>query len=558
MTTHLPPPHDWLLTAPWWHWPRQEVRPEQSRPALQKYATPGLVDEFLTDPQRRLVFDETADRGPGPSPAARFVPTVGTPLRKLYLATHHRHYLVAVELHCDRPGLPSPRRDDVCEAGFVVRRRRASVPAAASTEARTMLRDLALARSRLATVEKRLAQAVRARRGGLSRAHVLTEQQAAAQQKVTALQSTLHEWAEAVGVDRDLQGWRPLSVDARGDIVPLPERPCPGLRPLPGLGRWEEVGELPSELTEAVFPLHPLVPDPADTGHDATGRTLYFGVVPTGTLDLELLSTADGPALPSAEPRADRAPRFDDASVYEIRCFVRRHDPACPRRHGERDCHGRLTWSEPSEPFRLAGQLDPRGTAHRPVTVRLPNEQELRAAAGLGAAGGIRIGTPPDVRFDRAPGQGYQICSFSIPLITIVASFVLRLFLPIVVFVLQLWFLLALRICLPPSLSVDAALQAELAAKPPDFEADAAFDASIKGRVDPVFAAFATEVAAAAEGAGLDPPDTNSFTGGLKGQPPPDRFRTARSVIGGVHSLAAPKDDLRYEARVERAEVFAV
>ncbi|MBQ0826642.1 hypothetical protein [Streptomyces tagetis] len=555
MTAHVPTPHDWLLTAPWWHWPRQGVPPAHTRPALQKYATPALVDEFLADPQRRLVFDDVADQGPAPSGGVRFVAAAAAQVRKLYLATHHRHYLVAVELHCDRPGLPSPRRDEVCEAGFVVRRRRASVPPGAAAEARRMLRDLALARARLGAVDKRLAQALRAGGTKLSRCGGLLEQHATAERKVDTHRSALHTWAEAAGVERALDGWRPLCVDAAGGVVPLPERPCAALRPLPGLGRWERVSELPHEVTEATFPLYPLVPDPADEAHDGARRTLYFGVVPTGTLDLALLPVAG--AAPSGEPPADRVPRFDDVSVYEIRCYVRRHDPACPRRPGQRDCHGPLTWSEPSEPFRLAGPLDPRGTANRPVTIRMPDKAELRAAVGLGAGiGGVRVGSPPDMQFDPVPGGGYQICSFSIPLITIIATFVLRLFLPVVVLLFGLWFLLALKICIPPSLSVDADLQAELAAKPVDFEADADFEARFGAKADAALDAFAKAVGASATNAGIKPPKMGDFGSGLKGQPTTERFRIARSVVGGAHALSAPDDDLRYEPRVEREEVF--
>ncbi|GAA0496092.1 hypothetical protein GCM10009544_64860 [Streptomyces stramineus] len=356
-------------------------------------------------------------------------------------------------------------------------------------------------------------------------------------------------------MDRALEGWRPLAVDPDGRLVPAPERPGGGLRRLPGLGRWEPVAELPEELTEATFPLYPLVPDRSDVHHDAAGRTLYFGVVATGSSDLEILPPATGPHR-ADEPRQERAPRFDDASVYEIRCYVRRHDPACPRRPGEHDCHGPLTWSEPCEPFRLAGPLDPRGTAHRPVTVRMPSRSELQEAAKLGTgAGGVRVGSPPELQFDKAAGGGYQICSFSIPLITLVATFVLRLFLPIVVLLLGLWFLLALKICIPPSLSVGGDLEAELAAKPPDFEADAAFDAKIKEDADSAFALFAEAFGKSASAAGLSQ-DKTKFTDGLQGQPAGDRFRTAWSLFGGARGLSAPDDDLRYEPRVERKEVL--
>ena len=57
------------------------------------------------------------------------------------------------------------------------------------------------------------------------------------------------------------------------------------------------------------------------------------------------------------------------------------------------------------------------------------------------------------------PG-GAAICHISIPLITIVAMFVLNIFLPIVVLLFQLWFLLAFRFCIPPSISVNADIDA--------------------------------------------------------------------------------------------------
>jgi hypothetical protein len=56
---------------------------------------------------------------------------------------------------------------------------------------------------------------------------------------------------------------------------------------------------------------------------------------------------------------------------------------------------------------------------------------------------------------------GPAICGFAIPLITIVATFVLRLFLPIVVFLFGLWWMLRLRFCIPPVLTLDDAGWAE-------------------------------------------------------------------------------------------------
>jgi len=80
-----------------------------------------------------------------------------------------------------------------------------------------------------------------------------------------------------------------------------------------------------------------------------------------------------------------------------------------------------------------------------------------------------------------APGSpGAAICSFSIPLITIVASFVFKLFLPIVVLVFQLWWMLALKFCIPPSFSLSASVAAGLSADL-DADVDASFALAVQG-----------------------------------------------------------------------------
>ena len=76
---------------------------------------------------------------------------------------------------------------------------------------------------------------------------------------------------------------------------------------------------------------------------------------------------------------------------------------------------------------------------------------------------------------------GEAICSFSIPLITIIAMFVLSLFLPIVVFIFNLWFLLVFRFCIPPQIKVAAGLDAALAVTPPKIDLDAEFSVKIEG-----------------------------------------------------------------------------
>jgi hypothetical protein len=278
-------------------------------------------------------------------------------------------------------------------------------------------------------------------------------------------------------------------------------------------------------------------------------------VIPTGGLDAQYLGGTG-----TTPPEIDRAPRFDDLSVYEIRCFVRRHDPACPRREGRRDCRGTLTWSEPSQAYRLAGPLDARGTAHRPVTVRLPSRAELGEAAKLGPGiGGMRVASP-DINLEpSSDGSGFQICSFGIPLITIVATFVLKLFLPIVVFLFGLWILLSLKLCIPPSISLSAGAQAEVDAKPPDFTADAAFEASLDTRfqvnVPSRLRAAGAALTPGLDKSGLKPEPPPSLAGGLADKTTPaERFRLLRAL--STRRLTAPDDELLWEKRVERSEVL--
>jgi hypothetical protein len=555
--------HDWRVVAPWWHWPRLDGEPAPGdpdrrraarvgAPALQKYDGPGLVNTFLADPQRRLAFDNDVDRvatvtsgGPGSLPQRS---TEGG-ARKLYLASHHRHYLVVCSLHCDIAGFPHARRDDVCQAGFVVRRRTGNLPGGPGGQAATELRRWAAARGKLRLVEQRLRTEPGALRRDLlqRRLAALSQTECAARERVRALARD----ALTAGPVRSLEGWVPVGVDAIGAPGPMPACSQPQDRtPLAGVGMWQQVEELPEELTEDAFPLAPLVPDPTRPDADAAGQTIYFGVVPTGSGDLD----------PSG------AARFDDGSEYEIRCFVRRHRPECPREG--RQCRCPLFWSEPTEPYRLAGHFDLEGSANRPVTVQLPDIAQLRADAlrrRPGAGGGLRFRSPPRselaFRTDdlKATADGamantaVQICSFAIPLITIVAFFVLQLFLPIVVFVFQLWFLLALRFCIPPDVSVDVGLLADFEALGGGLEIDAGFAATVVAR--PSFGTALTTLLGRSKPQGTSLAqalhDANTAIG-------PNHLDAASYAAVGRSALAqgaAPAPALPFVPRVERSQV---
>jgi hypothetical protein len=260
------------------------------------------------------------------------------------------------------------------------------------------------------------------------------------------------DWRRSVGVSVAIEGWFP-SADGG---------PTPAQR-----GRWLELkgdAAQTADVTsgEQVYPLLALVPDPRDAAHDAAGRTLYFGVVPTQDLQ--------------HDDRGD--PHFDDRSTFELRCFVRAHHDCPPKRGKKPDCGGALAWSRPSEAFRVAAPFDLIGTSNRPVTIKMPDLRDLAAQAATrprGKFSPVRFVQPQHM----SPGGmgGFSICSFSIPLITIVALFVLNLFLPIVVFLFQLWFLLVFRFCIPPQVKMDAGVDAALAVTPPGV--DLAIDGAV-------------------------------------------------------------------------------
>jgi hypothetical protein len=465
-----------------------------TRPVFQKYDTSNPVGAFQADPQHSLKFtDEDLVHSVVPLPA---LPALGSPmqglkrrlsglssvptdLRKIYLDAHRRFYLVVCELHADDPGFPCVDRRDACEAGFVIRRRRTVYPAAAEDEVRGILRDLAtasadLTRARIQGPPVRLAIVRSADDGGsptpIPDAVVLDKLLATRRDRVDAERQRLADWATRVGAQQLSQGWVPSAGFA-------------------GIGSWHDVPAEPQTLTETTVRLFPLVAaggGPAAAAV-ADGSTLYFGLLPTGSSDTEANGTA----------------RFDDRSIYEVRCFIRQHDPACRRTGGPGDCHGELFWSRPTEPYRLASHFDLAGTGNRTVTVQLPDLKALEAEAAampVGRAAPFRLQAPPDsnLEFDvdtstmqitpKTPGEA--ICSFAIPLITIVATFVFKLFLPIVVFAFQLWFLLKLRFCIPPSIEVNASLDAELAASA-NVDLDVGVQASLSTDLDATIGAGA-------------------------------------------------------------------
>jgi len=525
VSTAHPNSSRWRLVGPWYRWARPGLPADglNSQPAIQMFAGDDFIAQFLARPQHSLKSDPLVDvvqrydlvsagsyaagkvaalfalrangeplprylkkpngdddkSQPNPEPAFRARPAPGS-LRKLYQPTHDRHYVVSCELHCDEPGFPRVKREQVCQAGFVLRRRLSTVPVgmtaaqidAAQGDMRRAEADLyelmqlevaATATPPDLPADAALRLNARTRQSELAARESPPAGWAGLLQKrrETAVKrrKEYDDWLVAQKVTVEVQGWFPLLVAGR---------------PSPTQGHWKtfERGEADADPVsrddslpgEHVTPLFALVPDPRDTAHDAAGRTLHYGLVPTNSLQ----SDARG------------LPRFEDQATYELRCFVRAHH-ACPPRAGrDPDCNGAVVWSRASEPFRIASPLDVLGSANRPINIKMPDLRDLAAAAATrprGRLSPVRFIQPQHLSPVGAGGTmgGAAICSFSIPLITIIALFVLNLFLPIVVFIFNLWFLLVLRFCIPPQIQASADVDVALAATPPGVDLDTDF-----------------------------------------------------------------------------------
>jgi hypothetical protein len=492
------PNHDWKVVAPWWKWPnpRDSQSGRLSRPELQKYESSRLVDDFIKNPQRSLKWTDEdlvhVVKQASPIPlGSNGKPRRFTELeyaidpirtRKIFLDTHKRFYLVVCQIHCDAPGFPRADRADLCQAGFVVRRRTTSIPLAGAREINGILKRLTSARGKLGVLDTQAgpsamrfstpashvaaitATASAVSTGGVAvmagmRAVSIQRQRASTRALVEVERGRLQEWVNRFGVTPQLEGW---FADPDLDKV----------------GTWSAVDANPESLNgESVFPMYPLIAPPADKDHAGKFGTLYFGLLPTGSSDTDTRGSA----------------RFDDRQFYEVTCFATRHkrahdrSVACP-------CPDGIFWSQPSAPYRLAAHFDVAGTGKRPVTIQMPDLDELAAQAAPSL--GVSFAKPPKSlmirgKKDGSPGArgrtpSLQICSFSIPLITIVASFVLELFLPVVVLLFGLWWMLKLKFCILPEIELSAALAAEFSISPAtaSISAEAAIAADVNATID--------------------------------------------------------------------------
>jgi len=457
--------HPWKLVGPWYRWRRPGLPStgRGSRPVFQKYDGSTFAAEFLKDPQRSLKFldddfvHEVKDIPPlNPDTyrgKRRRLSDLGyfpTTTRKLFLDTHKRFYLVVCELHCEMPGFPSVNREQVCDAGFVVRRRilkNLTRPALASAE--PIFENLSSAQQTLSAfaaiqpeAQLGLMKMGLAPQGEALLTNAIAESvdrnESLAMARIDAERINLVKWAGLYKVSLQLQGWQQIRE---------------------GVGAWIDVAEdSQTAITEQVLKLYPLIPDPREEKHAGKGRTIYFGVVPTGSADTDQFGKA----------------RFDDATQYEIRCFVRRYKHEPPNNGRNPRCCGEVVWSLPTEVYQLAAHFDLVGTNNRPVSMQLPDLKALEAQAAAlppNQLAPFRMVSPPNSNLEVTAdkdgkvtdhGTSSQICSFSIPLITIVATFVFKLFLPVVTLLFGLFFMLKLKFCIAASIQLSAALTTEL------------------------------------------------------------------------------------------------
>jgi hypothetical protein len=426
-------PHPFAFRAPWYVREREHVGLRNARalrPAIQMYDSPRFVQQVTNDPRDSLAFTPddrwsfpvpVAFPGPGPG-RARFATyqMVTTGLRKLYQPNHSRFYLVVVELFCDEPGLPraGPHRDVTVR--FAMRRRQLQV-SGAPPSVRRLARELML-------------DLLRHQHAGLQ----LAPRAAAATPDVDDLW-----WADRAARERfsedhaDLLNAVTAHVDSQAWLVDS----------VTGAGRWTALADEEPTETEQTFPMWRL-PDRPDVCPAANTRSLWFGLVPTYSADHWL----DPDPAAGGRP----VPKLDSQAIYELVCSVTQ-----PPAAGQEQCPPKVWWSAPTEPFRLAAPYDPEGTKNRLVSISAPDFRALAARAGNPAGpGGLAITTPPgsQMQFNPfggipKPGQGSMggsggVCTFAFELFFIVALFLFFMFMPIVVFVFQLWWMLALRFCL--------------------------------------------------------------------------------------------------------------
>jgi len=139
--------HPWKLSGPWYRSNSIGGMADQrnSAPIFQKYAATDFANMIVKEPQQSLKFvsEDFVERiSTDPNQVITLPIRQNNPAKlKLFLDLHSRFYIVVCSLHCDVAGYPSVSREQVCEAGFVVRRRILQVPEKAKKPLSVILRS---------------------------------------------------------------------------------------------------------------------------------------------------------------------------------------------------------------------------------------------------------------------------------------------------------------------------------------------------------------------------------------------------------------------------------
>ncbi len=429
------------MRSPWYVRSRDGVdlrSPAALRPTLQMYDDPAFVESLLRDPADSVAFGAddvwsypvpvTPSTTDGTRLRLATYQLVATNLRKLYQPMHQRYYVVVVEVFCDQPGLPRAGDHEDLVVQFRMRRMDTTL-----TSRRAPARRVATA------LVKELAK-----QEGVTTA--------AGDPDVRDLWWADRAWRRRFEEDHreDLD-----ALDHAGELQQWLVSPAS-----PAEGRWRNVSAVDPVAEGEREEMHQMWRLPRRERDSecaaAETRSLWFGIVPAFSGEHWLAPQPDGSTR--------REPKLDDKAIYEIECVVTQ-----PRPPGQEHCPPHTWVSAPTEPFRLATPLDPDGTKNRSVTLTLPDLRLLAARAGRPQGpGGVRVVTPPSSQLKFNPfngipesgagriGGGGGVCTFALELFFIVAFFLFLMFLPIVVLAFQLWFLLALRFCIPPSIGFSA------------------------------------------------------------------------------------------------------
>lgn len=475
------------LRSPWYARERDDIdlrSPAALPPRIQMYDSPDFVDQLLHDPADSLKFDVddvwtypvpvTPDLK-DPNPRARLAThrLVSTGLRKLYQPAHERYYVVVVEVFCDQPGLPRAGKHDEISVSFRMRRLRTRLAGP-----RRPIRRLATA------LVKELLEEELTKEGRDPNAVPIGPLGTDVRDVWWAEQSS-KDWQRQFAEDHaeELEHLE-FHTDRQQWIVPKQGKG----------GRWRTLDDVDDPVddeaeVEETFPMWRLPVREKDRGPDGVvcegpeTRSLWFGVVPT--------FSGEHWAAPQRDGKLALEPKLDHRSIYEVECVVSQPHPAHPE-----SCPPRTWASVPTTPFKLADPMDPAGTKNRTVTVTMPDLRRLAAQAGQPPAGGMRVVTPPGSALTinpfggiPKPGQGRVggaggVCFFAIELFFIIAMFLFLMFLPIVVLAFQLWWMLALRFCIPPRVS--AQITADFLARA-DLVVDAGASATLRADVNLAF-----------------------------------------------------------------------